>query len=188
MRDMKEKINSQSGVSILFALLAFLLAAMISLTIVNTASSMMKRVYGQRQQEQNRLTLTSAANLLKSEMEKTSYTVEKTDGKYIELDKKGIFQEEMKKAVDYLLLNDNQSDETYEDKNSFTIEADNIKEKVNVSLQMDQRFFVIFELQIDGSDRKLYLTMKGRKEEDAQAPGRCSFSWQGEQISVKLPD
>ena len=78
MERIKEKLHSQSGASFLLALLAFLVAAVVSVVIVTAAVTNVKRIYSDREAQQDHLTLLSAAQLVRDEMEKTRYIITTT--------------------------------------------------------------------------------------------------------------
>ena len=78
MERIKKKIHSQSGASFLLALLAFLVAAVVSVVIVTAAVTNVKRIYSDREAQQDHLTLLSAAQLVRDEMEKTRYIITTT--------------------------------------------------------------------------------------------------------------
>lgn len=179
MERMKKKIQSQSGASFLFALLAFLVAAMVSVTIVSAAVTTVKRVNSDRDAQQAQLTLISAARLVRDEMEKTRYvittkeTTTTTTGENGEeititettIDKSavGTFKAEMQAAVEHV--------DTYSipysnpGSKAFTIQTadlDNIK-TVDVSFDMKaeegEKYHLVFTLWIDGTEETLFLKM-----------------------------
>ena len=78
MERIKEKLHSQSGASFLLALLAFLVAAVVSVVIVTAAVTNVKRIYSDREAQQDHLTLLSAAQLVRDEMEETKYIITTT--------------------------------------------------------------------------------------------------------------
>lgn len=67
--DSKTKLKSNSGVTILFALLFFLIAAVVSILIVSNAASSVKRTHSTQQSIQDNATLDSAALLLKDNID-----------------------------------------------------------------------------------------------------------------------
>lgn len=169
MRKIKEKLHSENGASFLLALVAFLVAAMVSVTIVAAAVSSLKRVYSDRAVQQAHLTLTSAAQLVRDAMEATS--VKKVEvvtnsggGSTTTVSAEGTFRLEMKEAVDYV------------DNNGFPYNGSNIRlevqglemEPVDITFIMkaedgesSEKYKVIFTLTLDGSDETLFLTMDG---------------------------
>ena len=83
MNAMKNKIKSQKGASITFALLIFLVCAVVSSAVIITASSAAGRMSQMAQMDQRYYAVTSVAKLLKSEIDgKTVYvTPDTTDPK-----------------------------------------------------------------------------------------------------------
>lgn len=64
-RRIKEKLRSEQGTSIFFGLLLFLVASILSVTILEGAVTTVKTVASDRASEQNQLACTSAAQLLR---------------------------------------------------------------------------------------------------------------------------
>lgn len=168
MRKIKEKLHSENGASFLLALVAFLVAAMVSVTIVAAAVSSLKRVYSDRAVQQAHLTLTSAAQLVRDEMEKTS--VKKVEvvtssggGSTTTVSEEGTFGPEMREAVDRV-------DKGFPYNGSkFRLEVQGLEmEPVDITFIMkaedgesSEKYKVIFTLTLAGSDETLFLTMDG---------------------------
>ena len=168
MRKIKEKLHSENGASFLFALVAFLVAAMVSVTIVAAAVSSLKRVYSDRAVQQAHLTLTSAAQLVRDAMEATS--VKKVEvvtssggGSTTTVSAEGTFGPEMKEAVDYV-----DTGFPYNGSN-IRLEVQGLEmEPVDITFIMKaedgesrEKYKVIFTLTLAGSDETLFLTMDG---------------------------
>lgn len=66
------KLKSEKGTSIFFGLLLFMVAAVVSTVILNGAVTAMKRVESDRKAEQNYLTCSSAARILRDAVENSS--------------------------------------------------------------------------------------------------------------------
>lgn len=181
MGRIREKLNSQSGVSFLLALLAFLVAAMVSVTIVAAAVTTVKRVNSDRESQQAQLTLISAAQLVRDEMEETRYIITTTTTetttigednreetyKSVSEDRsaEGTFAAEMKKAVEYVDANEH-LDALYSADHAFEIEVDGFKMKpVDVSFVMKSgeglKYNLVFTLSIKGTSETLFLKMNG---------------------------
>lgn len=78
MKAVREKLNQSRGASLLLALLLFLVAAMVSVTLVSAAYTAVKRVDQNRKSQQANLTLQSAALLLQQQLENARFSVETT--------------------------------------------------------------------------------------------------------------
>lgn len=174
----REKLKSQSGVSFLLALLAFLVAAMVSVTIVAAAVTTVKRVNSDRESQQAQLTLISAAQFVRDEMKKTKYVVTTVTsspsqaGDGVTKDPDGIFGAEMQDAVEAVNRLSNLGD-PYKLDDAFKIEVSGFKmEPVNVSFVMKagegEHYRVVFTLSIEDSSEKLFLTMSGNKDEQTK--------------------
>lgn len=82
-KKINKKLKSQEGTSIFFGLLLFLVASVVSVVILDGAVTAMKRVESDRKAEQNYLTCSSAAKLLRDAIENSSVRWEEkvtTDG------------------------------------------------------------------------------------------------------------
>ena len=181
MERMKKKIQSQSGASFLFALLAFLVAAMVSVTIVAAAVTTVKRVHGDRESQQAQLTLISAAQLVRNEMEKTKYiftttitetttinednTVDTSTTVREEESAEGPFEAEIEDAVKYVKNGDPLA--PYKADPAFRIEVTESGFKmrpVDVSFDMkvgEEKYYLVFTLSIEGTGETLFLKMPG---------------------------
>lgn len=167
MERIKKKIHSQSGASFLLALLAFLVAAVVSVVIVTAAVTNVKRIYSDREAQQDHLTLLSAAQLVRDEMEKTRYIkttvtsdpAQEGDGPVHQVE--GTFGAEMRAAV-----NGTSTSGTFD----LEVTGLGIKQAVKVSFTMQPgQYKVVFMFRIkapDGtlSDETLFLIMHGKRE------------------------
>lgn len=178
MERIKKKIHSQSGASFLLALLAFLVAAVVSVVIVTAAVTNVKRIYSDREAQQDHLTLLSAAQLVRDEMEKTRYIITTTtttttttgeNGEEITettttVDKsaEGTFAAEMKDAVDHV------DEYSTPFSTAFKVKVDGLDDMkpVKVSFVMkaeeEEKYYLVFTLSIDETgeaDETLFLKM-----------------------------
>lgn len=78
MKKIREKLRSQSGASILLALLFFLLCAMVGASVLMAAASNAGKSRSSREEQQKYLTLSSALQLVCDELESASYTAKYT--------------------------------------------------------------------------------------------------------------
>ena len=109
MMPIKQKLKSENGASFLLALLAFLVAAMVCVTIITAATSSVKRVHSDRDAQQMQLAITSAAQLVRDTMGETQYcitTVTTTENgnaqKETTKTAAGVFAQEIKDAIAYI--------------------------------------------------------------------------------------
>ena len=188
----KNKLKSRKGVSILFALLAFMVAAMVAITIITAATSMIKRVHSDKAEEQTHLTLTSAAQLVETELESSTYTVETTTSRKKTTTTKtaaGTFGAEMGTLVDEINAAFSSEDITVWQPNRFQLSSAGF-ENVQVSVQMDQAYNVIFvfsldDIEHDEASTALYLSMNGNR--DTSQAQKCIYSWNKGTISGVKP-
>lgn len=194
------KLHSQNGASFLFAMIIFLVASMVSVTIVTAAVSSVKRVHDDQKTQQTFLTLTSAAQLVRDEMENTKYItkiVSKNDetGNVQEISRtstiEGTFGEEVKKAIESI----NPASPFYESQQkAIVVEVEGLDmQPVNVSFVMkpdgDIKYQVVFSLSMGNSDEMLFLTMSSYEQEvdkGIDGSGRTietTVGWENSRIS-----
>ena len=83
MKTIKNKLNSQSGVSILFAMLLFLVATVVSLVIIVAATSSVKREVSFKESNQKNIELDSLALVLIDSIDNKSFTFTSEGSKFI---------------------------------------------------------------------------------------------------------
>lgn len=76
MKRIREKLRSQSGASILLALLFFLLCSMVGASVLMAAASNAGKVNSSKEEQQKYLVLSSALRMVCGELERAAYTVE----------------------------------------------------------------------------------------------------------------
>lgn len=82
MQAIRNKLKTQKGASITFALLLFLVCAVISSVVIVAATTAAGRMSQLPQMDQRYYAVTSAANLLKSEIDGKEIVVSKHEGDY----------------------------------------------------------------------------------------------------------
>ena len=75
MRALRQKLNSQRGASILIAMVFFLLCLTVGAVVLTAATANAGRLASRRQEEQNYLTVSSAARLLRDELAGAEFQV-----------------------------------------------------------------------------------------------------------------
>lgn len=75
VKKVNEKLNSNKGITILFALLFFLVASMVSITILVGAMSSFKRAHSTKEVTQANISIDSAALLLKTNIDGAEYKI-----------------------------------------------------------------------------------------------------------------
>lgn len=196
MQSIKKKLHSQSGASFLFALLAFLVASMVAITIITAAVTSMKRIYSDREEQQAHLTLTSAARLIRDEMGNTRYiikTITSTDSSGIPntekiTDAEGTFAAEMKEAVESV---DTYGSQYKSNSTAFTLRVDGLDmNPVDVSFIMQaeegEKYKVIFTLSLEGSGETVFLTMDGSTPERVGNPETITDPEDGSQTTTEI--
>ena len=182
MRRGLKKLNSQRGASFLIALAGFLMAMMVAVTIISAAYTAVKDVYSDRESEQNHLTLSSAAELVRTELsETTCRIVETKDTKdtsksTVTVTAEGPLAEEMKAAV--LAAKDGLADYQSTSATSFTVQASGLDD-VGVSYVMhgkddqetdEKQFEVVFTMAIDGGET-VYLDANATSSQNSVTSG-----------------
>lgn len=79
MKDLNTKIKNQSGVSILFAMLLFLVVSLVSITVIASSYTSAKTINTTSKGIQENVSLDSAALFIKNELSKTKYQCYKKD-------------------------------------------------------------------------------------------------------------
>lgn len=107
MKVVKNKLKSENGVSILFALLLLIVVTMVSVTMVSASVTAVKRTHSKKYNEQNSILLDSAALLLKDKIP-TTVNLEYVNNAYVcsEVDY-GIFTQEIKQISEAICNNPN---------------------------------------------------------------------------------
>ena len=176
MMPIKQKLKSENGASFLLALLAFLVAAMVCVTIITAATSSVKRVHSDRDAQQMQLTLTSAAQLVRDTMGETQYcittvTTTENGNATTETTKTaaGVFAQEIKDAIAYI---DIHGGSAYADDMNLSVYADGMNLSVSgtalpviaVSFVMTsdiaEPYKLLFTLRVQKTGEVLYLTME----------------------------
>lgn len=194
------KLHSQNGASFLFAMVIFLVASMVSVTIVTVAVSSVKRVNDDQKTQQTFLTLTSAAQLVRDEMENTKYITtivsKKDESESFQetsrtITATGTFAEEVKRAIESISV----VSPTYESQpQAIVVEVDGLDmESVNVSFVMkpdgNVKYQVIFSLSMENSNEMLFLSMSSYEQKvDKSIDGsertiETTVGWENPRIS-----
>ena len=167
MMPIKQKLKSENGASFLLALLAFLVAAMVCVTIITAATSSVKRVHSDRESQQMQLAITSAAQLVRDTMGETQYrittvtTTEKGNAK-TETTKTaaGEFAQEIKDAIAYI---DIYGGSAYADGMNLSVSGTDLP-VIAVSFVMTsdiaEPYKLLFTLRAQETGEVLYLTME----------------------------
>ena len=167
MMPIKQKLKSENGASFLLALLAFLVAAMVCVTIITAATSSVKRVHSDRESQQMQLAITSAAQLVRDTMGETQYrittvtTTEKGNAK-TETTKTaaGVFAQEIKDAIAYI---DIHGGSAYADGMNLSVSGTDLP-VIAVSFVMTsdiaEPYKLLFTLRAQETGDVLYLTME----------------------------
>lgn len=140
MKKNKSKLLNNHGVSILFALLLFLVVSMVSVTIIAASTSSVKRTSSMKENTQTILTLDSAVLLLKSELNDLTYTVNVYDGSTFSdesyNDKETCLEEIVSEISKKLIISSNSLNANYK---NFVIKT-NIDEMKDVDVLVSYEF------------------------------------------------
>lgn len=156
-KKMKNKLQNNHGVTILYSLLLFLVVAMVSTVIIASAHNSSKRVIESKETTQNNLTVESAILMIKDDLSDKTYSYRGTRPS----GNAKIFNTELEE-ISKIIINDTK---TYDA--SFVIKSSN-QNDVNVTANIeknDSNYVVTFKLQCkDDSDvlstayEKFYVT------------------------------
>lgn len=153
-RCFSRKLKDNSGVSILFALLLFLVVSLVSITIIVASTSSVKRTNSSKKTEQYNLAVESALLMLKDDLDgkEYSYSINKDGSINSRSGNASIFNNELK-DISYNIVSNNLSYNK-----TFTIEADNLNNVV-VSTTInnnDGTYVITFKLDcVDDSNNIL---------------------------------
>ena len=176
---MIQKLNSRRGVTLVYALLLFLVAAMVSLVILQGALTTARRVHSEKQSEQAWLTLNSAAQLMRDELQSSTCTITTTKTTYAwgtttsstTYSPDGPLGSLLQKAVESA---DDQSRAYTADTLTVTA-ADNLLDPVSVQLTLqpcsvdwtaadaENNYRVTAVFSMDGEEQQLYLTLTAKR-------------------------
>lgn len=186
MNTMKKKLQSNSGVSILFALLLFLVVSMVSVTILSAAYSSVKRTHAVKVDTQDILALDSASLIMKKNMDNVTYTVPKQKDETLNYTRAKLsvkdnpFETELTNISTEILNNNISANE----KDAFDVEATNlntVSTKYSIQVTEVNTYIVIFALETT-NESKTYVKFNVEKTENTS---ECKVSWSFFEISGK---
>ena len=157
MNKVRKKLRNNNGVSILFALFLFVVASVVSVTIISAAYSSVKRTHSAKENTQSMLTLDSASLLMKNKIDSVSYVAKKDkDGRIlngsISVSDNPFEIEIVKISKDILNNNLSVNDNTY-----FEIEAtnlDTVKGTYEIqTTEENKSYTVVFTLKADDESK-----------------------------------
>ena len=173
MMPIKQKLKSENGASFLLALLAFLVAAMVCVTIITAATSSVKRVHSDRESQQMQLAITSAAQLVRDTMGETQYritTVTTTENGTTTTETtktaSGVFASEIEVAINYV---DAYHTDASASGMKLSVDGTDLP-IIDVSFKMSadttEPYKLLFTLRVQDTGENLYLTMKSSRKTD----------------------
>ena len=192
MMSIKQKLKSENGASFLLALLAFLVAAMVCVTIITAATSSVKRVHSDRESQQMQLAITSAAQLVRDTMGETQYrittvtTTEKGNAK-TETTKTaaGVFAQEIKDAIAYI---DIHGGSAYAGGMNLSVSGTDLP-VIAVSFVMTsdiaEPYKLLFTLRAQETGEVLYLTMESSSTTESKTETIQSGSNQTKTVTTE---
>lgn len=190
MNKIKEKLKSKKGVSFLFALIAFIVASAVAVTIVTAAVTGVNRVNDDRKATQTHMTLTSAAEMVRDIMKDTEITcARKADGTIDfpnaassgtnallfkelvsaleEIEKGNTFISGGKEGNGFVIQVPGMEDVLV----TYVMQSGSVAEGVGAS-----KYKLIFTFTIDGNDEAVYLSMVGNCDATREN-GKLFYSW-----------
>ena len=184
MKKIKNKLNNNHGVSILFGLLLFMVASMVSIVIISASSTSAKRSYYTSNSIQESQAVESLALFMKKEIsnKEVSFTFKKDkNGNYI-FDENAepsmndnVFDVQLKELATYLI-----KDDLTKAKNvNFKVSASNLDDinvKVsNVSKENDGLFFINFLLSTE--NKNMYVAFILEYSNDKSSDVKRYYVW-----------
>ena len=185
MNKMKNKLKSESGVSVLFALLLFLVVSMVSVTILSAATSSVKRTHAVKLNTQDTLALDSASLLLEKGITGCEYTVTKKDGTLLNESITGDspFEEELLNISRSIVNNNFMTNDT----DLFSVEAtnmDTVKVTYCVSYK-DGSYVVSFGLTTDEDSNISYVNYTLDYSTSGNKNENITIKWNAYKASAK---
>jgi len=199
MMPIKQKLKSENGASFLLALLAFLVAAMVCVTIITAATSSVKRVHSDRESQQMQLAITSAAQLVRDTMGETQYritTVTTTENgtttiETTKTETTGVFASEIEAAINY--VDAYHKDYEYPKDASadgmvLSVDGTDLP-IIDVSFKMSadttEPYKLLFTLRVQETGENLYLTMKSSSTTESKTETIQSGSNQTKTVTTE---
>lgn len=186
MNKVKNKLRSNNGVSILFALFLFVVVSVVSVMIISAAYSSVKRTHSAKENTQTMLTLDSASLLMKNKIDSVYYVASiDTDGRVLDdgsiSDPSNPFEIEIIKiSKDILNNNLSTNDQTF-----FEVEAVNLNTVTGTysiqTMEEGNSYTVVFTLETD-DDSKTYVKFNLEKTETTS---QVKINWSFFRISGK---
>lgn len=198
--DIKRKLYTNNGISILFSLLLFLVVSMVSVTIIASASSTSKQLNSIKQSNQANIDLDSAVLLIKNEISNLEYyhdsrTTGNKNQKYNNYGtdskdcsqqlKNNVFYKEIDSLSIKYLDNTSSNSNNYEDVFTINSMIDNINDvKVSYKYLLNKsssNSYVIFKLSIDDQsfDNTTYVKFSINYKENKINKNNSSYSKEG---------
>ena len=189
MGKVKNKLKSENGVSILFALLLLIVVAMVSVTMVSASITAVKRTHSRKNNEQNSILLDSAALLLKDNIPRTvTLTYSNDTNAYVcsEADY-GIFAEEIKKISEAICNDDPNNSMKTTGELTFQVDGSKLKD-IHAKYSIDTSSAsgetvgtVIFHLTVadDPDENREYVKF------NLTRPSEDTVVWNFEEITAK---
>lgn len=192
MNKIKNKLNNNHGVSILFGLLLFMIASMVSIVIISASSTSAKRSYYTSSSVQESQAVESLALFMKKEIsnKEVSFVFKKDkDGNYIfdENTKPSMndntFDDQLIEIATYLI-----KDDLTKAKNvNFTVSAsylDDVNVIINnLSKENDRLFFIDFLLSTENKNMYVAFTLQYSENESTET--KKVYIWKYDQSSIK---
>ncbi len=191
MKGIKNKLNNNHGVSILFGLLLFMVASMVSIVIISASSTSAKRSYYTSSSIQEGQALDSLALFMKKEIDgKTlSYTYTKNkDGSYT-LNETSLptldsaFNDQIIKITTYIAKDDLISPKNV----TFNVKAinmDNVKVSLAGISDNNGSFLINFLLSSDNKNMYVVFSVDSSTSEEKNKK-TIKYTWEYERSSLK---
>lgn len=194
MKKIKNKLNNNHGVSILFGLLLFMVASMVSIVIISASSTSAKRSYYTSSSIQESQAVESLALFMKKEIsnKEVSFTFKKDkNGNYIfdenaEHSKNDNFFDVQLKELATYLIND---DLTNAKNINFKVSASNLDDVnvsvSNISKENDGSFFINFLLSSENKNMYVAFDVSLDSSETTKTTKVDIYKWEYKRSDIK---
>ena len=191
MNIIKNKLNNNHGVSILFGLLLFMVASMVSIVIISASSTSAKRSYYTSSSVQESQAVESLALFMKKEINnKTiSYSYEKNkDGSYTLKSTTGSdssFNDQIQKITTYIVNDDLNNAKNVNFKVSASNLADVNVSVFNISKENDGSFFINFLLS--SKNKNMYVAFDvSLDSSESTKTKEDKYKWEYKKSDIKV--
>lgn len=192
MKKIKNKLNNNHGVSILFGLLLFMVASMVSIVIISASSTSAKRSYYTSSSVQESQAVESLALFMKKEINNKTISynyVKNKDGSYTLKTTTGSdssFNDQIQKITTYIVNDDLNNAKNVNFKVSASNLADVNVSVFNISKENDGSFFINFLLSSENKNMYVAFDVSFDPSETTKTTKEDTYKWEYKKSDIKV--